>query len=412
MSGHGTTHNTNGIVIQHGNTTASTTDPPNASTTDPPNAFTTDVLEKRTRKRSLEPPLANLATYYGEKNEGPAPFAAGISLEQSTYAMLLKNPEKLDLAYHVTKFNVDRFLPSWTGYNQLLAQVEVPPRSVIGYLPVIDGSPTDMSTVLTILQKSIQIADKLELEAIVIVMDQAIYSKAQLIRWKNAQFMKKLVIRLGAFHTAMSFLGCIGKRFGDAALQDVLIESEVVATGSMNGVISGKHYNRAVRSNKLMSGALHRMRLQAFLHSLTEEAANKVKQVMADLQQSFPSPQYFEILNSDKFEEFVASFDQFIQAGNSKHTFRFWNSYLDMVEVLLLFLRGTREGNWNLHLASVGRMLPWIFAYDHINYSRYLPVYWLEMRDLPTTHPTVHQQCMEGPLHCAKKRECIRSNSL
>ena len=150
LSGHGTTHNTNGIVIQHGNTTASTTDlpnasttdppnasttdPPNASTTDPPNTFTTDVLEKRTRKRSLEPPLANLATYYGGKNEGPAPFAAGISLEQSTYAMLLKNPEKLDLAYHVTKFNVDRFLPSWTGYNQLLAQVEVPPGSVIGYL--------------------------------------------------------------------------------------------------------------------------------------------------------------------------------------------------------------------------------------------------------------------------------------
>ena len=114
-----------------------------------------------------------------------------------------------------------------------------------------------MSIVLTILQKSIQIADKLELEAIVIVMDQAIYSKAQLIRWKNAQFMKKLVIRLGAFHTAMSFLGCIGKHFGDAGLQDVLIESEVVATGSLNGVISGKHYNRAVRSNKLMSDALH-----------------------------------------------------------------------------------------------------------------------------------------------------------
>ena len=125
-------------------------------------------------------------------NDGPAPFAAGISLQHSTYAPLLKNPEKMDLAYHVTKFNIDRFLPSWTGYNQLLAQVEVPPRSVIGYLPVIDGSPTDMNAVLTILQKSVQIADKLDLETIVIVMDQAIYSKAQLIRWKNAQFNEEI----------------------------------------------------------------------------------------------------------------------------------------------------------------------------------------------------------------------------
>ena len=29
LSGHGTTHNTNDPVIQHGNTTATTTDPPN-----------------------------------------------------------------------------------------------------------------------------------------------------------------------------------------------------------------------------------------------------------------------------------------------------------------------------------------------------------------------------------------------
>ena len=69
-------------------------------------------------------------------------------------------------------------------------------------------------------------------------------TKAQIIRWSNAQFIKRLV-RLGAFHTAMSFLGCIGKRFRDAGLQDILIESEVVAIGSINGVISGKHYNRA-----------------------------------------------------------------------------------------------------------------------------------------------------------------------
>ena len=99
--------------------------------------------------------------------------------------------------------------------------------------------------------------------------------------------MKKLVIRLGAFHTAMSFLGCIGKRFGDGGLQDILIESEVVAIGSVNGVLSGKHYNRAVRSHKLMSDTLHQMRLQAFLHAITEEAANKVEQALTDLQQAF-----------------------------------------------------------------------------------------------------------------------------
>uniref|UniRef100_UPI00358FFA87 uncharacterized protein n=1 Tax=Myxine glutinosa TaxID=7769 RepID=UPI00358FFA87 len=98
----------------------------------------------------------------------------------------------------------------------------------------------------------------------------------------------------------------------------------------------------------------------------------------------------------EKDYQFATSYSQFIEACNKKQTFGLWSSYIEIVEVILLFLRGTREANWELHLASVRRMLPWVFAYDHLNYSRYLPVYWLEMSDLATTHPTIHQQCLEG----------------
>ena len=66
-----------------------------------------------------------------------------------------------------------------------------------------------------------------------------------------------------------------------------------------------------------------------------------------------------------------------------------------MVEVLL-FLRDTRETNWELHLASIRKMLPWIFAYDHVNYSRYLSVYWLEMCNFLFTHPEIQKQRSEG----------------
>ena len=37
---------------------------------------------------------------------------------------------------------------------------------------------------------------------------------------------------------------------------------------------------------------------------------------------------------------------------------------------LLLFIRGTRSSNWDLHLAVISEMLPWFFAYNHTNYSR------------------------------------------
>ena len=66
-------------------------------------------------------------------------------------------------------------------------------------------------------------------------MDQAIYSKAQQIRWQNDSFKERLVIRLGDFHIAMAYLGTIGKRFQDSGLEDILIEADIVAPGSIKG---------------------------------------------------------------------------------------------------------------------------------------------------------------------------------
>ena len=64
-----------------------------------------------------------------------------------------------------------------------------------------------------------------------------------------------------------------------------------------------------------------------------------------------------------------------------------WNTYLEMVEVLMNFVRATREGYWDLHLGCIKEMLPWFFAYDHTNYARYLSVYLAHMMVLPGTHP-------------------------
>ena len=102
-------------------------------------------------------------------------------------------------------------IPSWTGFNTVLAKDKVRPRvSQIGYLPLIDASPTEMDTVETILVKSSDIANAVEIKTVVLVFDQAIYAKAQAIRWKNKIYQERTVIRLGAFHTTMVFLACIG----------------------------------------------------------------------------------------------------------------------------------------------------------------------------------------------------------
>ena len=71
------------------------------------------------------------------------------------------------------------------------------------------------------------------------------------VLWQNKDQFQRLAIRIGSFHTICAFLAAIGKRFGDAGLADVLMESGIVASGSVAGVIEGRHYNRAICTHKV-----------------------------------------------------------------------------------------------------------------------------------------------------------------
>ena len=76
-----------------------------------------------------------------------------------------------------------------------------------------------LTTVNAILRRSVSICQRLRLPEIVLVFDEAIYAKAQMIRWKDEEYKNRLVIRLGDFHTIMSFCSGIAKIFQDAGLQ-------------------------------------------------------------------------------------------------------------------------------------------------------------------------------------------------
>lgn len=62
-----------------------------------------------------------------------------------------------------------------------------------------------------------------------------------------------------------------------SGLEDVLMDSGAVAGGSMSGVISGRHYNRDVRSHTLLCEALERLRLDAFMETVPEDEITELQ---------------------------------------------------------------------------------------------------------------------------------------
>ena len=65
------------------------------------------------------------------------------------------------------------------------------------------------------------------------MFDQAIYAKAMDIVIKRPDEFSSVVLHLGAFHICCTFLAIIGKRFGDAGLFDILVESGVGGGGQL-----------------------------------------------------------------------------------------------------------------------------------------------------------------------------------
>ena len=72
--------------------------------------------------------------------------------------------------------------------------------------------------------------------------------------------------------------------------------------------------------------------------------------------------------------EFLDEFDSKL-TGQGKML----RNFMDLVEIMLLFIKATRQGIWDLHLTSLEMFVKYFFAYDQINYSRFTSVYLSEM---------------------------------
>ena len=67
--------------------------------------------------------------------------------------------------------------------------------------------------------------------------------------------LRDIVLRLGGFHTEMSFLGCIGHLMAGSGLQELL--ELIYASNAVVHMLTGKAIARAVRAHLIIDAALN-----------------------------------------------------------------------------------------------------------------------------------------------------------
>ena len=73
-----------------------------------------------------------------------------------------------------------------------------------------------------------------------------------------------------------------------------------------------------------------------------------------------------------------------------------WNSFIEMVQILLDVIKSTRTCGWPLHMQASEPMLKWFFTHDCPNYLQHFTYYWATQQKIKEAHPKIYDQFMLG----------------
>lgn len=141
--------------------------------------------------------------------------------------------------------------PNWAGYMQTVVGGVHPGVSTIDMLAIVDLNPSDDSCIYSTLLYIIEHAKSMKLPTACVTFDQPLYIKALDISMKAGL---PIVIRLGGFHTLMSYLGSIANVMRGSGLEDML--SLMYGSNTIEHILTGKAYARAIRGHFLVQQAL------------------------------------------------------------------------------------------------------------------------------------------------------------
>ena len=163
--------------------------------------------------------------------------------------------------------NSEQRLPSWKGFHHLVSPQNHNDSLAIGCLPSINDSPIKYENVQEILLQCKAKVEALNLNVAGLVLYHAIYSKALEILMKkgNRSLRNFINLRMGGFHACCIFLSVISKRFADAGLKDLIIQSRIMGEESVDQIMNGKHFKNAMRIHHAVAEAMTRKKNDSFI---------------------------------------------------------------------------------------------------------------------------------------------------
>lgn len=218
--------------------------------------------------------------------------------------------------------------PRFIGFVKQLFQKQQS-ATILTYLPPIQTPITEYRTIVEIFVSSQNLARTMNMLYVHITLDVGAAIKAFHILWNDTDRWKDIIIHLGDFLAVMVFLGVIGQYVTGSGFEEIAYQSELTTAGSIEKLLSGKHYNRCWWVHEILHDALERLFLKRFLQHSEDE--------IRKLQENSEPKDIKESLRCEEVRKLIIKYQAMKKKGINGQfgkTPQFWLKYMEMVTKL------------------------------------------------------------------------------
>ena len=189
------------------------------------------------------------------------------------------------------------------------------------------------------------------------------------------------VVRIGGLHSVMASLKTVGHWLNNSGWDSALVQADITTRGRANAILEAAHITRSRYAHQVSACAPFIL-LRAYKASIDDNS----------------EPDDLSTWLRKKCE--------------ANPQFLFWSTALELELLALEFVRSIREGNFSLYVQILGKLLPWMFALDLVDYSRWLPIHSRDFVNLKERHPSIHTEYHQGKFLVQKSKHFFSKISL
>ena len=156
----------------------------------------------------------------------------------------------------------DQQVPAYSGFQSCLSEaLKISKPYYQAYYPELPSK----SVCNDVMLRLVNAMKEKNIPFFFLLGDLPTYKEILHLKSENPESFKDIIPIIGTFNQQMSYIHAVYKRFQGSSIEDILVSSGVLAGGSVEKALKGKHYRRAVRSILLWREALFHLRLKEVL---------------------------------------------------------------------------------------------------------------------------------------------------